>query len=394
MARTLRAEVAAGLPATDQAEQVTRKTDGESLEARSVSRTIRTVDDLLAHIEADLDRYEVAASEATKWEVATVDRTTGEPTVTELFRVFVRLRPKAGPQVAELVEAMIAAAASGLRVRDPRSGRRRTSRPWAVLVVADTHFGKYAWGKSTGEADYDLDIAARLVNDAAGELLEVATGYSPGRITVAGLGDLFHYDTPSGTTTSGTPLERDGRIQKMIAVGTDALLQVVDGAASVAPADVLVVNGNHDETLTWAFHRIAVERYAKSKRVAVDSTFTPRKYLTDGGNLLGFVHGHRAKRRLPQLMSHEAASAWSRCPYREIHTGHLHNQAAEWQRPIETIDGVLVRIAPALCPADDWHAASGFVGSRRAMELYVYRPDGGLHAMHVAGPPVELGRLA
>jgi hypothetical protein len=180
----------------------------------------------------------------------------------------------------------------------------------------------------------------------------------------------------------------------MISVGTEALLQVVDGAASVAPADVLVVNGNHDETLTWAFHRIAVERYAKSKRVAVDSTFTPRKYLTEGGNLLGFVHGHRAKRRLPQLMSHEAASAWSRCPYREIHTGHLHHQAAEWQRPIETIDGVLVRIAPALCPADDWHAASGFVGSRRAMELYVYRPDGGLHAMHVAGPPVELGRLA
>ena len=382
-------------------EEVTRKATGDNLEARSVSRTIRTVDDLLAHIEADLTRFEVAASEATKWEGLTADRATGDPVVTELFRVFVRLRPKVGPKVEELVEAMIVSAGDTIRRPVTLSGKRKhvrgsrtADKPWAVLVVADCHFGKYAWKRSTGEADYDLDIAARLVNDAAAELLEVATGYSPGRITVAGLGDLFHYDTPSGTTTSGTPLERDGRIQKMISVGTDALLQVVDGAASVAPADVLVVNGNHDETLTWAFHRIAVERYAKSKRVSVDSTFTPRKYLTDGGNLLGFVHGHRAKRRLPQLMSHEAASAWSRCPYREIHTGHLHHQAAEWQRPIETIDGVLVRIAPALCPADDWHAASGFVGSRRAMELYVYRPDGGLHAMHVAGPPVELGRLA
>jgi len=382
-------------------EEVTNTATGDNLEARSVSRTIRTVDDLLAHIEADLTRFEVAASEATKWEGLTADRATGDPVVTELFRVFVRLRPKAGPKVEELVEAMIVAAGDTIRRPVPLSRKwkhvrssRTADKPWAVLVVADCHFGKYAWKRSTGEADYDLDIAARLVNDAAAELLEVATGYSPGRITVAGLGDLFHYDTPSGTTTSGTPLERDGRIQKMISVGTEALLQVVDGAASVAPADVLVVNGNHDETLTWAFHRIAVERYAKSKRVSVDSTFTPRKYLTEGGNLLGFVHGHRAKRRLPQLMSYEAASAWSRCPYREIHTGHLHHQAAEWQRPIETIDGVLVRIAPALCPADDWHAASGFVGSRRAMELYVYRPDGGLHAMHVAGPPVELGRLA
>lgn len=384
-------------------EEVTQKTAGDAVEARSVSRTIRTVEDLLAHIEADLTRFEVAASEATKWEGLTADRETGQPVVTELFRVFVRLRPKAGPSVAEAVEAMIVAAGGGLRVRDSRNAKVRRGRPltntvkdrpWAVLVVADTHFGKYAWGRSTGEADYDLDIAARLLREASAELLDAATEYAPGRITVAGLGDLFHYDTPSGTTTSGTPLERDGRLQKMISIGTDALVGVIDTASMVAPADVLVVNGNHDETLTWAFHRIAVERYARSKRVTVDATYTPRKYLTHGRNLMGFVHGHRAKRRLPQLMAHEAAAAWSRCPYREVHTGHLHHQAAEWSRPIETIDGVLVRIAPSLGPADDWHAASGFVGARRAMELFIYDPAGGLRAMHVAGPRLELGRLA
>lgn len=393
--RTLRAEVAQNLRAAPEpAEEVTRKADGDTLEARSVSRTIRTVEDLLAHVEADMTRYQVAASEATKWEVATVDRATGEPTVTELFRVWVRLKPRAGPKVAELVEAMIAGAGGRLRVRDSRNAKPRTDRPWAVLVVADTHFGAYAWAKSTGEADYDLDIAARLLGDAAGELLEVAAGYKPGRITVAGLGDLFHYDTPGGTTTSGTPLERDGRLQKMISVGTDALVGLIDGASQVGPTDALVVNGNHDETLTWAFHRVILERYAKSRRVTVDQTYTPRKYLRHGGNLLGFVHGHRAKRRLPQLMAHEAAAAWAEAPYREVHTGHLHHQAAEWQRPIETIDGVLVRIAPSLKPADDWHAASGFVGSRRGMELFVYDPEGGLRAMHVAGPRLTIGRLA
>jgi hypothetical protein len=393
--RTLRAEVAGNLPTPpEQAEHVTRKTDGDALEARSVSRTIRTVDDLLAHVEADLERYEVAASEATKWEGMSVDRSTGEPVVTELFRVFVRLRPRAGPKVEELVAAMIAGASGKLRVRDSRTAKARSDRPWAVLVVADCHFGKYAWGKSTGEADYDLDLAAQLLRDAAEELLQAASGYAPGRITVAGLGDLFHYDTPSGTTTSGTPLERDGRLQKMIAVGTDALVSVIDAASTVAATDTLVVNGNHDETLTWAFHRVLLERYAKSKRVTVDETYTPRKYLRSGGNLLGFVHGHRAKKRLPQLMAHEAASAWAGCPYREVHTGHLHHQAAEWSRPIETIDGVLVRIAPSLGPADDWHAASGFVGSRRAMELFIYDPAGGLRAMHVAGPRLQIGRLA
>lgn len=391
-------------------EEVTKKASGDGLEARSVSRTIRTVEDLLKHIEADLERFEVAASEATTWEGLTADRDTGKPIVTTLHRVFVRLKPRGGPGVRELVEAMIGAASDTIRRRVPDSrkwnhvpnsriakaagSKRVASNPWCVLVVADTHFGKYAWARSTGEADYDLDIAARLVSDAAAELLEAASRYSPGRITVAGLGDLYHYDTPGGTTTSGTPLERDGRIQKMISVGTDALLGVVDAAAEAAPTDVLVVNGNHDETLTWAFHRVLLERYARSNLVKVDDTYTPRKYLVHGRNLLGFVHGHRAKRRLPQLMAHEAAAAWASSPYREIHTGHLHGQAAEWSRPIETIDGVLVRVAPALCPADDWHAVSGFVGSRRAMELFVYDQEGGLRAMHVAGPRLEIGGLA
>lgn len=254
-----------------------------------------------------------------------------------------------------------------------------------MLVVADPHFGKYGWHRTAGQ-DYDLDIAARLVAEASAELLDRAAGYAPTRLTVAHLGDLFHYDTPQGTTTKGTPLERDGRLQKMISVGTDTLLGVVEAAAKIAPTDTLVVNGNHDETLTWAYHRVLQERFRGSDRVRVEDGYTPRKYLSHGGNLLGFCHGHKAKRKLPQLMALEAAQQWAACPYREVHTGHLHHQAAEWSKPIDTIDGVLVRVAPALCPPDDYHAVEGYVGSRQAMELFVYGYNGGLSAMHVAGP--------
>jgi hypothetical protein len=392
--RPLIADVVDNLPQPSpaaEAEHVTKRTEGDNVEARSVSRTIRTVDDLLRHIEADLELYQVAQSEATKWEGMSVNRETGRPEVTELFRVFVRLKPKPGPGVRECVEAMIASASKGVRVHGSRTANRPSRKgTWAVLVVADTHFGKYCWEKTTGEADYDLDIAARLVDESAGELLAIASGYKPGRMTVGMLGDLFHYDSPAGTTTSGTPLERDGRLQKMIEVGTDSLIGVIDDAAGVGPADVVVVNGNHDETLTWAFHRLLVERYQGRGRVRIDEKFTPRKYLQSGLTLLGFVHGHKAKRKLPQLMAIEAAQAWARCPYREIHTGHLHHQSAEWSRPIETLDGVLVRVAPSLGPADDYHAVNGWLGQRRAMELFIYDEAGGLAAMHVAGPRMEV----
>jgi hypothetical protein len=380
---------AAPKPGPD-AEQVTRRQDGDVLEARSTSRRIKTVEDLLAHIEADLSRYEVVSSEATKWEVGTSDGD-GGTTVTELHRVFVRLAPKAGPSTREIVEAMIAGAAGGIRRPLAKAVKARKSDAYAVLVVADTHVGKYCWRAGTGHDDYDIAIAAARIAEASGHLLDVCQTYKPARILVAYIGDLFHADTPGLTTTGGTPLagSTDGRLQKMIGEGCDALLAITERAAGIAPTDALVVNGNHDETLSWAYQRIMQERFRNDRRVSVSGAFTGRQYVQCGRNLLGFAHGHRAKKKLPQLMALEQSAAWSTCPYREWHTGHLHHQAAEWSRPIETIDGVLVRIAPSLSPPDDYHAVNGWVGQREAMEAFIYHARGGLAAMHVAGPRLD-----
>jgi UDP-2,3-diacylglucosamine pyrophosphatase LpxH len=387
----LKAAVVSSLPAPSPpatAEQVTQRQEGDTLEARSTSRRIKTVEDLLAHIEADMTRYEVAASEATKWECASGDGE-GGTTVTELHRVFVRLRPKAGPGIAEAVGAMIDAAKREIRQSAVKGHGKPRAGLWQVLVVSDTHFGNRSWRGTTG-SDWDLAIAERVVGDAAGELLAVGDTHKPARRTVALLGDLFHVDTPGGTTTSGTPLERDGRLQKMLDIGTTTILRIIERSAETVPTDVVLVHGNHDETLSWAFHRLLLERYRNDKRITIDERYTGRKYLSHGRNLLGFAHGHRAKKKLPQLMAIEAASQWAACPYREYHTGHYHSTAAEWSRPIETIDGVLVRTAPSLCVADDWHASLGFLNARQAMETHLYAFDGGLTATHVAGPRKEL----
>jgi UDP-2,3-diacylglucosamine pyrophosphatase LpxH len=364
-------------------EQLTQKQEGDTLEARSTSQTIRTVDDLLRHIEADMSRYEIAASEATKWSCGD-----GSGGTIDLHRVFVRLKPKAGPSVAEAVEAMIRAASRKLRVPQTKKPPRREGL-WQVLVVGDCHLAKYGWAKTTGPAaggDYDLDIAERRVKAAAGELLSVGDAHKPARRTIAFVGDIFHYDTPTGTTTSGTPLERDGRLQKMIEVACETLLGVIEQSAASCLTDVIVVNGNHDETLTWAFQRIIAERFRNDRRVEVCMEYTGRQYATHGRNLLGFCHGHKAKRKLPQIMALEKPVEWSGSVCREWHTGHFHSQAAEWQRPIETLDGVIVRTCPSLSAADDWHSENGFLGSRQAMETFLYRPEGGLVAMHVSEP--------
>lgn len=374
-------------PSAD-AEQVTQRRDGDVLEARSTSRRIRTVEDLLAHIEADLTRYEVVSSEATKWEVGASDGN-GGTTVTELHRVFVRLKPRVGPTTKEIVEAMIAGAAGSIR-RPSAKAVKPANRDglWQVLPVSDTHFGNYVWGQTTGAGDWDLSIAERVVGQAAGELLAIGDTHKPARRTIAFLGDLFHYDRAErAETSSGTPLERDGRLQKMVQIGADVLLGIVERSAATCPTDVVLVQGNHDEMLSWVFLRILQERFRNDRRVKVDSRYTGRKYLSHGkGTLLGFAHGNKAKRKLPQLMAIEAADEWARCPYREWHTGHYHSSAAEWSRPIETIDGVLTRVSPSLCASDDWHASHGFLNTRQCMETFIYAQEGGLTAMHVSTP--------
>ena len=83
-------------------------------------------------------------------------------------------------------------------------------------------------------------------------------------------------------------------------------------------------------------------------------------------------------------MAIEASRQWAECWYREYHTGHLHGQAAE--KLIASEDSVTLRTAPSIAPADEGHSASGYLGSRRGMETFIYLPEGGLTAMHVAGP--------
>lgn len=366
---------------TAETEQVQVKTraDGDTMEARSTSRTIRTVEDLLNHIQADMTRYEVAASEATKWESASVDRSTGQPVVTELFRVFVRLKPKPGPTVRECVEAMIEAARRKISVSKAARHPRLRSGLWSLVVVSDLHIGSKSWRHATGH-DYDLNIASRIAEKTTSELIARSNAVGVTRRSIVLAGDTLHFDTVSGTTTGGTYLDRDTRIQKAIETAAEVIFRAVEQSAESAQTDVVVVPGNHDTAMTWALQKILAERYRCDKRITVNCEFTSRKYLVHGKNLIGVTHGDRGKKKLAGIMALEAAAHWSTCVHREWHVGHLHHQAAE----IGTIDGVVVRTHPTIVPPDAWHFDSGFVGAEQAMQGFIYDPDGGLRELHMA----------
>lgn len=377
-------------------EEVSQRREGDVLDLRSTGRRIKTVDDLLAYVEADLQAYEVVSCEATVNELVTKDPDSGEVTVTPYHRVWAKLKLKNTVPWTDLADQMIATALKDRRAPAIATEPKSVSGVWQVVVVADPHFGKYSWHGSTGYQDYDLSIARTHVLQSAMELIDRGdTGYAPSRRTIAFLGDVFHYDTPQGTTTGGTPLERDGRMPKMVDVGTDTVMDIITKSAVGAPTDVLFARGNHDEALTTFLQKMIATVYQGSDRITVDGSHTHRKYLFHEGTLLGFTHGDKAKKRLAALMPHEAKRWWADSTYYEWHSGHTHAMKAEWSKPAETIDGVLVRVAPAICPPDDWHADQGFVGALRSMETFFYRPGGGLVGTYLSSPqytPDDAGR--
>jgi len=357
---------------------VTQRREGDVVEARSTSRRIKTVEDLLAHIEADMSRYEVAASEATKWEVGAADGE-GGVTVTELHRVWVKLKPKAGPSVKECVEAMVAAASKQIAVPKTPKHRKRRDGLWSLVVISDLHMGSRSWRHATGH-DYDISIAEQVAAKTTSELIQRSESLGVTRRSIVLAGDTLHFDTISGTTTSGTYLDRDTRIQKAIESAAEVVFKAVEMSAGSVQTDVVIVPGNHDTAMTWALQKILVERYRNDKRVTVNAEYTSRKYLVHGKNLVGVTHGDKGKKRLAGIMALEAAAHWAHCAHREWHVGHLHHQAAE----ISTIDGVIVRTHPTVVPSDAWHFDMGFVGAERAMQGFVYAPEGGMLELHMA----------
>lgn len=350
-------------------------------EVRAFGQRIKTVDDLLAHIEADMDRFEIDRSEATKNEQVTKNAE-GEPVITEYFRVFVRLKPKAGPSTQEQVEAMLDAAFAKRRPLIARPLILSTNDAITQeLIVADAHIGRRSWPDETGGAPYDTPIAERLIPEALGELMAHGKARRVGRRAFRILGDWSNHDTAGNTTTAGTQQDSDSRLQKILDVGAQILFDAVEASARECPTVVMFVPGNHDEVLTWAFQKIVATYFRQHPRVTVDMAFTHRKYDLWGKTLLGFAHGDKARKKLPGLMALECREWWGASRYREIHTGHLHSTAA-----VETLDGVITRTAPSIAAIDGWHAREGYVGALRGMETYYYHRDGALAGMDVSCP--------
>jgi hypothetical protein len=239
--------------------------------------------------------------------------------------------------------------------------------------IPDLHIGKLAWAEETGASNYDTKIAVQVFRDAVESLLQRVQGHKLDEIVFPVGNDLLHSDTKAGTTTGGTPLDTDSRYQKNFSEARRVITWAIEAFRSYAPTvRVVMVPGNHDALSTWHLGDSLDCWYRKTEGVIIDNAPTMRKYLRYGRNMLMFAHGNRGKlEKYPEIMAAEQAAMWGHTTFREAHTGDKHHQ-----RVIE-LKGCTVRISPALCPPDAWHAEMMFTGVKQAAEAFLWHIEDG-----------------
>lgn len=247
------------------------------------------------------------------------------------------------------------------------------------INIPDLHIGKLAWGKETGE-DYDIKIAIKRYKTAVNELLGRVNPNVLEKFILPVGNDMINIDNKSNTTTAGTPQNCDSRFGKMFQTAKDLLIETIDKLSDIAPVEVMIVPGNHDNVAMFTLGEVLDAWYHNNELVTVINTHTPRKYLQYGLNLLMYCHGHSEKLQdLGIICATEQPQLWAATKFRRVHVGHFHHSKQIKFTDVQEYPGFTVKVLNSLSANDAWHAEKGYM-SLKGAEAFLYHRDKGLIA--------------
>jgi hypothetical protein len=309
----------------------------------------------------------------------------GKMLVVPLYHIEVRFKRKSNEIEARNILVDLLADAKKFAPKYPKIVYPKLKDPCLYeIAMYDLHFGRLTWDEESGE-NYDIKISEKLIKSAFMKLLAAVKDYSVERILFPVGNDFFNVDSKFNTTTAGTPQQEDTRWQKTFRRGREICVSMIDQCSQIAPVDVLIIPGNHDQQRSFYLGEVLSAWYQNNKQVTIDNRSSIFKYYVYGNVLLGFTHGNDIKlEKLPFVMANDNPEQWARSKYREWHTGDKHHKKG--LTPFEDEgSGMLVRIIRSLVPYDAWTFNSGY-RSLRAAESFLWSKSEGLKALFTAMP--------
>lgn len=273
-------------------------------------------------------------------------------------------------QMAELIEA-VASRAEGIAKPIDTPRIIDTSKNMSVVVpMGDPHIGMYSWAKEA-EADFDCTIAERLLTSAVRYLVDVSPEAE--EFILINLGDFFHLDNSSGTTTAGTPVDTDGRWAKVQEIGFMVMIQCINFALAKYPK-VIIHNaiGNHDEHTSQALTATLGAWFRDEPRVEVIRNHSRFWYYTWGKTMIGVHHGHSTRPQdMPLAMASHEPKMWGETLYRYCYLGHKHHKYTK------EYPGATIEQFRTLAPKDAWHwGNAAYMALRDMQSIHIHKDYG------------------
>ena len=378
-------EVSTASPTTPE-DRIEREYGPDSAIITTKSLHIQTLEDALDAADVNLEEWEVSRFKVNSWEttIGAKNTGTGEPETYTNFQVKVWLIPKIPQPLEVAIRNLIKEIP---KFKPPKLKRKIPDTPFALeLAMYDAHFGKLAWGKETGQGDYDLEIAEKWFKKAVEENMNYSAPYKISKIFYILGQDLLHVENyMAETPLGGNKLDVDSRLPKIYEVAKRSTLQALYMCRDVAPVEVLWIPGNHDIHASFYLSDVVKEHFRDDKWVEVDNSAPWRKARLWGNLLVGYTHDANIRQAnvvnmLPQFWPEE----WGKSKFREWHTGHKHKKNETKYTPTLTVGGVLIRQIPTLSTIDAWHYQHGFVDAVPGGESFLWSKDNGVCAHFTA----------
>lgn len=368
---------------------------GDVGEVDLVDESPRTLEDLLKACRVDTNIWEVEKYVVNKWEMGRKDKVvsltfvngvtngrvedTGGITKAPLWQVKAWLRRKVeASTLNQMLERFTAAAKTHAPKRFEFAKPNKAKADCCyVLNLQDVHLAKLANFTETGGADWDIRIAERVYRETVDELIAKAPHDRIEQVVVIIGSDMLQVDNDKSSTTAGTYVDSDTRLSKAFDVAGKMLTDVIEKLASRFKVHCVVYGGNHDRTVALFLGRYVEAWFRSHPNVSIDSTPRSRKYYGYGKTLIAFDHGDETKHKdLPLAIMRDNQSTISNYRFTECLVGHLHQESSQ------DIKGIMIRVAPALCPPDKWHASKSFSNNMRRSQGLLYQREQGLECIY------------
>ena len=344
---------------------------------------VKSLDDLLAACEVDLDLWDVEKYDIGTYEVTGFDNDRNPVTVT-MYRTkawLKKIRPELN--IKKIKQELI----EDLRNLSPEVPKFERNRPddrkdlhLLEISAFDLHLGKIG---IKGDK-YSLKIAEKRLLSAIEHLLYRAQGYYIDKILFIVGHDLLNSDGdwPIPSTTKGTPQFNSDYHIDIYRCARKLMIKAIDILSEVADVHVMVVPGNHDRESVMHLGDTLELYYENNKNVKVDNNDCLMKAIPYGNNLIISDHGDGPKTNdLPGIIAQRFKNLWSDTVYVEVHRGHYHTNKATKLQAIEELNGITVRNLSSMSATDYWHDSKGFIGNIKKAQAFIYNRDNGLQGI-------------